>query len=90
MDSIRKIAIGGGPLKGTTVEVHVNAETFTTPAGDGHYEVTEAGARWHGRKPAEPEPSTKPARKPARKTAAKPQVPAPADAPVEQPASKAE
>lgn len=83
MDSMRKIAIGGGPLKGTTVEVHVNAETFTTPAGDGHYEVTEAGARWHGRKPAESEPSPKATRKPARKAAAKPQAPAPADAPTE-------
>lgn len=82
MDSMRKIAIGGGPLKGTTVEVHVNAETFTTPAGDGHYEVTESGAKWHGRPAAteKPKPTSKARTPKATKTV---EPPAPADAPTE-------
>lgn len=82
MDGMRKITIAGGPLKGKTVEVSHNAEAFTTHAGDGHYEVTDNGARWHGR-PAEVE---KPKRttKASRAKAAKPvDVPAVGDAPTE-------
>ncbi|TCJ28751.1 hypothetical protein E0W80_04425 [Microbacterium sp. PI-1] len=91
MDSMRKIAITDGPLKGKTVEVHVNESTFTTHAGNGHYEVTKDGATWHRKQPA---PSTEDAapkapRKPARKAPAKPAAPTSADASVEQSPSKA-
>lgn len=92
MDSMRKIAITDGPLKGKTVEVHVNESTFTTHAGNGHYEVTKDGAMWH-RKQAAPSTETaapKAPRKPARKAAAKPPAPTSVTAPVEQPTSKAE
>lgn len=86
MDSMRKIAITDGPLKGKTVEVHVNESTFTTHAGNGHYEVTGDGATWHRKQAATSTDATSPKtpRKPARK------APVSTAAPVEQPASKAE
>lgn len=87
MDSMRKITITDGPLKGKTVDVQVNETTFTTHAGNGHYEATTDGATWH-RKHTATATTEKPAAKPARKRAPKaqapkPQPPAPADAPVE-------
>ncbi len=44
--STRKVKLTDGPLKGTTVLVHVTQQTFTTHAGAGHYELTEKGAKW--------------------------------------------
>ena len=90
MDSMRKIAITDGPLKGKTVEVHVNETTFTTHAGHGRYEVTKDGATWHRRQAATSTDTAAPkvTRKPARKTASK--SPASVAGPVEQPASEAE
>lgn len=87
MDSMRKIAITDGPLKGKTVEVHVNETTFTTHAGHGHYEVTKDGATWH-RTHAVAATTEKQAAKPVRKrtpkpTAPKPSASAPVDAPIE-------
>ncbi|PRB08605.1 hypothetical protein CQ047_12045 [Microbacterium sp. MYb72] len=92
MDSMRKIAITDGPLKGKTVEVHVNEVTFTTHAGYGHYEVTKDGATWHRKQAASGTETAAPKapRKPARKAPAKPTAPASTVAPVEQPESKAE
>lgn len=94
MDGMRSIELTDGPLKGKTVEVHVNHTTFTTHAGNGHYEVTKDGATWHRKhapKAATEQPAAKPARKRAPKTATpKPQAPAPEDAPTEQTESKAE
>lgn len=82
MDGMRKITIGGGPLKGKTVEVAAGTETFTTHAGDGHYEVTETGARWHGRPAAteKPAPTAKRRKPKAPETV---ETTAPADAPTE-------
>ncbi|EQM83411.1 hypothetical protein [Microbacterium maritypicum] len=92
MDSMRKIAITDGPLKGKTVEVHVNESTFTTHAGNGHYEVTKDGASWHRKQAATSTETAAPKapRKPVRKPAAKPQVLEPDGARVEQPAPKAD
>lgn len=82
MDSMRKVAITDGPLKGKTVEVHVNESTFTTHAGNGHYEVTKDGATWRRRQATTSTETAAPKtpRKPARKTAAKLQASAPTDA----------
>lgn len=48
MENMRKVKVTTGPLKGKTVEVHVNTTTFTTHAAPGHYELTDKGATWHG------------------------------------------
>lgn len=87
MDSMRKIAVTDGPLKGKTVEVHVNESTFTTHAGNGHYEVTKDGATWH-RTHTVTTTTEKPAAKLVRKRTPKPTAPkltapAPVDAPIE-------
>lgn len=92
MDSMRKIAITDGPLKGKTVEVHVNESTFTTHAGNGHYEVTKEGATWQRKQAATGTETAAPKApgKPARKAAVKPSAPTSVAAPVEQPASNTE
>ena len=92
MDSMRKIAITDGPLKGKTVEVHVNESTFTTHAGNGHYEVTKDGATWHRKQAATSSEAAAPKapRKPARKAPTNITATGATAAPVEQSASKAE
>lgn len=92
MDSMRKITITDGPLKGKTVEVQTNTERFTTHAGNGHYEVTKDGAKWHRKHTAKAstEKAQEPTRKRVSKTAPNPEQPAPADAPVETTEAQAE
>lgn len=82
MDSMRKITMTDGPLKGKTVEVQANTERFTTHAGNGHYEVTKDGATWH-RKHTAKVSTEKAAAQAERTRAPKPQKAALAPAPVE-------
>lgn len=53
MNGMRKIKLTSGPLKGKTMEVPLTAESFTTPAAAGHYELTDKGATWHSAKTAD-------------------------------------